>query len=77
VPFYNDEPVLLDRLERESLVREVGDAVAGCHPPQVFGLHGDWGAGKTSFLHQLHYYLDGECPHLSLGARESAQGPVV
>jgi len=59
---HNDEPVLDDRLERWPLVREVGDAIASCDPPQVFGLHGDWGSGKTSFLHQLQFYLVGDSP---------------
>jgi len=30
-----------------------------CDAPQTFGVHGDWGAGKTSFLRQLRYHLDG------------------
>lgn len=59
---HNDEPVLSDRLGRAALVREVGEAILKCRPPQVFGVHGDWGLGKTSFLHQLHYYLTGDCP---------------
>ncbi|MCC6695060.1 MAG: hypothetical protein IT365_05470 [Candidatus Hydrogenedentes bacterium] len=44
------------------MVKEVGEAVANCTPPHVFGIHGDWGCGKTSFLCQLHLYLSGECP---------------
>jgi len=36
----NDEPTLEDRLERDHLVREVGDVVARCDPPQVFGIRG-------------------------------------
>ena len=50
---HNDEPALLDALERGPLIEEVGEAIARCKPPQVFGVHGDWGLGKTSFLHQV------------------------
>ena len=46
-------PPLLDTLERGPLIREVGEAIAHCRPPQVFGVHGDWGLGKTSILHQV------------------------
>ena len=59
---HNDEPALLDTLERGSLIEEVGEAIARCTPPQVFGVHGDWGLGKTSFLHQVQWYLTGKCP---------------
>lgn len=34
---HNDEPTLRDRLRREALIEEVGEAVAPCKPPQVFG----------------------------------------
>ena len=59
---HNDEPALLDTLERGSLIEEIGEAIAHCTPPQVFGVHGDWGLGKTSFLHQVQWYLTGDCP---------------
>lgn len=59
---HNDEPSLEDALERVPLIEEVGEAIAHCTPPQVFGVHGDWGLGKTSFLHQVQWYLTGECP---------------
>ena len=59
---HNDEPALLDALDRGSLIEEVGEAIAHCKPPQVFGVHGDWGLGKTSFLHQVQWYLTGDCP---------------
>ena len=59
---HNDEPSLLDALERRALIEEVGKAIAHCTPPQVFGVHGDWGLGKTSFLHQVQWYLTGDCP---------------
>ena len=59
---HNDEPTLMDSLDRKPLIIEVGDAIARCNPPQVFGIHGDWGLGKTSFLHQVQWYLTGKCP---------------
>ena len=60
--WHNDEPALHDALERGPLIEEVGDAIARCTPPQVFGVHGGWGLGKTSFLHQVQWYLTGDCP---------------
>ena len=45
---HNDEPTLLDALDRETLIQEVGEAVATCNPPQVFGVHGDWGSARRA-----------------------------
>jgi hypothetical protein len=80
----SDEPTLDDQLGRAALVREVGDAVAFCEPPQVIGIHGDWGVGKTSFLQQLQWFLSGECPQSSqptctikLGKEHKARTTVV
>ena len=72
---HNDEPTLLDALDREKLIREVGEAVATCDPPQVFGVHGDWGLGKTSFLHQVQWYLTGDCPQQPDAAVKEAKTP--
>ena len=69
---HNDEPTLLDSLGRKMLIEEVGDAIASCTPPQVFGVHGDWGLGKTSFLHQVQWYLTGDCPQQSEAAIKNA-----
>ncbi len=55
-----DHPTLRDYLGRRALVVSVAKQIALCQPPQVFGIHGDWGAGKSSFLHQLRYHLTGE-----------------
>ncbi|MEA1901289.1 MAG: P-loop NTPase fold protein [Thermodesulfobacteriota bacterium] len=38
----------------------VGDMVCDCRPPYVIGIHGNWGAGKTSFLRKIHLYLSGD-----------------
>ena len=65
---HNDEPTLTDALDRGKLIEEVGKAVATCTPPQVFGVHGDWGIGKTSFLQQVQWHLTGTCPQLSEAA---------
>ena len=73
---HNDEPTLLDALDREPLIREVGEAVATCAPPQVFGVHGDWGLGKTSFLHQVQWYLTGDCPQQPGAAAEDAKRKI-
>ena len=63
MPLHNDQPTLLDTLDRAALVREVAAAAATGEPPAVFGVHGDWGSGKTSFLLQLHHHLTGDCDY--------------
>ena len=70
---YNDEPTLQDRLNRTNLVEEIGDIVASCALPQVIGVHGGWGIGKTSFLQQLQWYLVGKCPHADMSEQRSMQ----
>lgn len=55
----NDHSTLVDELERLPLVEKLVTAIMTCKPPRVYGVHGDWGAGKTSFLQQLHFALDG------------------
>lgn len=73
---HNDEPTLRDLLDRKALVEEVSEAIATCTPPQVFGIHGDWGLGKTSFLHQVQWYLTGRCPQQSEEeTRKAGQSP--
>lgn len=54
----NDHPTLEDKLNRVSLVTSKAERIMQCEPPLTFGVHGDWGAGKTSFLRQLRFYLD-------------------
>jgi hypothetical protein len=59
----NDEPTLeIDSLlPRQRLLEQLRQALLSCTPPQVVGIHGDWGSGKTSFLHRLMFEITGEC----------------
>ena len=55
---HNDEPVFDGALlKRDAFVRTLAEQIASCSPPQVFGVHGEWGAGKTSVLRQLQRHL--------------------
>ena len=56
---HNDEPVFDGALlKRDAFVRTLAEQIASCTPPQVFGVHGEWGAGKTSvLLRQLQRHL--------------------
>ena len=74
---HNDEPTLQDKLKRDDLLIRVGDDIATCPPPCVFGIHGAWGSGKTSFLHQLHWYLTGDCPEQTDAERDAAKGQGI
>lgn len=55
----DDHPTLYDQLERIALVERKARQIVSCSPPNVFAVHGDWGAGKTSFLRMLRFHLDG------------------
>jgi len=61
---FNDEPTLNDQFDRKGWVKKFGENLRNCQPPFVFSVHGDWGSGKTSFLHQLCHFLTGKsvCP---------------
>ncbi|GHA78728.1 P-loop NTPase fold protein [Cognatilysobacter bugurensis] len=69
-----DHPTLSDSLARTRLVKEKAERIMACEPPQVFGVHGDWGAGKTSFLRQLRYHLDGSTEGCRDAAGSGLQG---
>jgi hypothetical protein len=61
MPLHSDLSTFEDKLGRERLVQDVARAIAVGQPPLVFGIHGDWGSGKTSFLCQLEHELTGAC----------------
>jgi pantothenate kinase-related protein Tda10 len=61
LPTHSDFPTFEDKLGREALLEQVAREIATGNPPLVFGIHGDWGSGKTSFLCKLEHELTGKC----------------
>lgn len=53
----SDAATAVDELDRTALMKAFATEVLNCTPPQAFAVHGDWGAGKTSFLLQLKRHL--------------------
>jgi hypothetical protein len=59
---YNDQPTLNDHLEWVSEVNRMKRRILESPTPHVFGVHGEWGIGKTSFMRQLQASLGGSMP---------------
>ncbi|HNC51880.1 MAG TPA: P-loop NTPase fold protein [Accumulibacter sp.] len=57
---HSDLPTLDDQLSWGEELDELCAHIMGCHPPHVFGVQGDWGSGKTSFMRQLQWRLGGD-----------------
>ncbi|KFB67497.1 P-loop NTPase fold protein [Candidatus Accumulibacter vicinus] len=57
---HDDLPTLVDRLNWNEELTRLCESIEQCTPPHVFGVHGDWGSGKTSFMRQLQWHLGGE-----------------
>lgn len=56
----DDLPTLDDKLGWAGEIERLKYRVEHCPTPHVLGIHGDWGAGKTSFMRQLQHSLGGE-----------------
>lgn len=65
---HSDEPIPDDLPHLQILSTQVADVVAQCETPQVFGVSGEWGSGKTSFLCGIEKKLSGKC-HLTPNAK--------
>jgi len=64
--YHSDEPTFEDEIGHAPHVKDVGKKILSCKPPYVLRIHGDWGAGKTSFLKKLCLLLSGDksgCEH--------------
>lgn len=57
---HNDEPRDFDALGRETELLGLSRIILSADPPLVVGVHGDWGAGKTSFMRVLRRLLSKE-----------------
>lgn len=53
----SDSITLEDKLGRLELLKDVVEDIRKSETPRVIGIHGDWGAGKSSFLWQLEFAL--------------------
>lgn len=54
---YNDEPAIVDHLDRRQYAEELANLAREVQPPLVIGVFGEWGAGKTSLLLQVRERL--------------------
>jgi hypothetical protein len=55
-----DWPTFTDRIGWNADVAALASRIAHCDTPQVFAIHGDWGAGKSSFARQVQFNLGAE-----------------
>ena len=55
-----DWPTFYDAIGWQDHLTTLAERIAHCQTPQVFGIHGDWGSGKTSFARQLQFNLGGD-----------------
>lgn len=56
-----------DLLETSSYARRLAEFIRSVNPPFTIGVYGEWGSGKTSFVHLVQYFLahspsSGEAP---------------
>lgn len=59
---HNDHPTIQDLLGFEASAKSLAKRICGCKAPKSFGVNGQWGCGKTSFLGLLYKQLTGNDP---------------
>lgn len=76
--YFNDNETAVDLLQYEPIAKSVVALVksAGTSPISI-GLHGDWGAGKSSVLAMVQSHLSGEKKILCLRFNGWAFGLAV
>jgi putative protein kinase ArgK-like GTPase of G3E family len=58
VGYLNDRETLVDLLNNEALARTIVKLISGKSENLItIGVHGDWGAGKSSILEMVHQSL--------------------
>lgn len=77
----NDEPTMEDALSRGAVLQRVFRELVQAEAPKVYGVHGEWGSGKTSFLCQLQDKISGTCDRLKTKSDKSpvkqASSPTI
>lgn len=71
----SDEPSTDCCLGRNALVDDLCSRITQCRPPQVFGVFGDWGCGKTSFLKHVQKKLDSSSSQIAGDKTEIGKRP--
>jgi hypothetical protein len=59
---HNDHPTIKDRLGFEASAKSLAKRILDCKAPKSFGVNGQWGCGKTSFLGLLYKELTDNDP---------------
>ena len=77
---HNDEPTLVDKLNREQYAKAFARLSLTCETPLVVSLYGAWGVGKTSLMKLIEKELDEDTSHIiwfNLWEHQRDENPVL
>ncbi|MCH9022057.1 MAG: hypothetical protein IID32_04765, partial [Planctomycetes bacterium] len=77
VPVHDGAQVTDDSLDRSALIKVLAKSAIETPETITIGIYGDWGDGKSSFLHQLHWYLSGDCDQIPDKEKRAARKAKV